>query len=259
MANLKSYPSTVIYTNSATSSAAIMKAFDAYETGDSRTSWTGTLAAFVVGGFDFNSIPNFATIKNIYITINAELTLTNKYITCRAVKNATSSGGYEDLGDGSICFIENSDSRQTVTKSFPVAASSLSADLLKNDTLQVRFYASGGGYLNEIYVTIEYEVPLFQITVTANPTTGGTVTGGGTYENGTSVTLTATPNTGYKFKQWSDGNTSATRTVTVSGDATYTAEFEKVATSNTFRGTSRQTSFGGTVKQTVYKGTTKIS
>ncbi len=54
----------------------------------------------------------------------------------------------------------------------------------------------------------------------------GSVTGGGTYEYGSSVTLTAIPNTGYKFKQWSDGNTDNPRTVTVTGDVTYTAEFE---------------------------------
>ena len=44
----------------------------------------------------------------------------------------------------------------------------------------------------------------YVITVSANPVTGGTVTGGGTYNYGTTVTLTATANTGYSFTQWTE-------------------------------------------------------
>jgi len=54
----------------------------------------------------------------------------------------------------------------------------------------------------------------------------GTVTGGGSYKVGTFVTLTATPNEHYTFAKWSDGNTQSTRTIVVTGDATYTAEFK---------------------------------
>ncbi|MBQ7295975.1 MAG: InlB B-repeat-containing protein [Clostridia bacterium] len=54
----------------------------------------------------------------------------------------------------------------------------------------------------------------------------GSVSGGGTYEYGSSAILTPTPNDGYVFKQWSDGNTDNPRTVTVTGNVTYTAEFE---------------------------------
>lgn len=64
---------------------------------------------------------------------------------------------------------------------------------------------------------------VYTITVTAGE--NGSVTGGGTYEEGSSVTITATPDRGYVFSEWQDNNTSATRTITVSGDATYTATF----------------------------------
>lgn len=80
-------------------------------------------------------------------------------------------------------------------------------------------------YYNSYKITFEYYIPTYTITV--NATAGGTVTGGGTYESGKTVTLTATPNTGYRFVKWSDGNTNATRTVTVTADATYTATFER--------------------------------
>ena len=41
------------------------------------------------------------------------------------------------------------------------------------------------------------------------------------------MTLTATADDGYEFKQWSDGNTDNPREVEVTKDATYTAVFEK--------------------------------
>jgi len=63
----------------------------------------------------------------------------------------------------------------------------------------------------------------YKLTVTAG--TGGTVSGGGTYAYNTKVTIKATANSGYHFVKWSDDNTSATRTVTVTKDATYTATF----------------------------------
>uniref|UniRef100_UPI003594198F beta strand repeat-containing protein n=1 Tax=Acetobacterium sp. TaxID=1872094 RepID=UPI003594198F len=58
----------------------------------------------------------------------------------------------------------------------------------------------------------------------------GTVSGGGNVANGTQVTLTATPNAGYKFSQWTDQNnavvgTSATLNVTVTDNVNYTASF----------------------------------
>lgn len=71
-----------------------------------------------------------------------------------------------------------------------------------------------------------FEKNTYTLTVTAG--TGGTVSGGGTYAHGDTATIKATPNTGYKFVKWNDGNTSATRTVTVTGAATYTATFEKL-------------------------------
>ncbi len=46
-----------------------------------------------------------------------------------------------------------------------------------------------------------------------------------TVDCGTVKTITATPNAGYHFVQWNDGNENASRSVTVSADITYTATF----------------------------------
>ncbi|WP_368503132.1 tetratricopeptide repeat protein [Alkalihalophilus sp. As8PL] len=61
---------------------------------------------------------------------------------------------------------------------------------------------------------------------------GGSISGGGgSYKAGTSVTLTATPNDGWRFVRW-DGaasGQSATTTVTMSQNRSVTAHFERVA------------------------------
>ena len=90
--------------------------------------------------------------------------------------------------------------------------------------------------LSGISITANYTIPTYTLTVTSNNTTYGTVTGGGTYDVGATATITATPNTGYKFVQWGDGNTSATRTFTVSADATYKARFEPITYYVAFEG-----------------------
>ena len=70
----------------------------------------------------------------------------------------------------------------------------------------------------------------YTLTVTSADTQMGSVSGGGQYAAGSQATVTATPNSGYQFKQWSDGNTSATRSVTVNADMTLTATFEAEST-----------------------------
>ena len=74
----------------------------------------------------------------------------------------------------------------------------------------------------------------YTLTVKSSNTAYGTVSGGGTYAINASVTIKATPKTGYKFTQWNDGNTSASRSVTVTGNKTYTATFEPIKYTVTF-------------------------
>ena len=55
------------------------------------------------------------------------------------------------------------------------------------------------------------------------------------YTGGTYVTISAQGTGDYVFDQWlEDGNTDATRTITVDGDATYTATFKKLIIHHTF-------------------------
>lgn len=50
-------------------------------------------------------------------------------------------------------------------------------------------------------------IPRYTITVGAAPSVGGTVAGGGTFLRGTHVVLTATPNAGYNFANWTENGT----------------------------------------------------
>ena len=85
----------------------------------------------------------------------------------------------------------------------------------------------------------------YTLTVASNNTAWGTVSGGGTYNEGATVTLTATAATGYRFVSWQDGNTQNPRTVTVTGNATYTATFEAIPpTQYTITATSNNTAWG---------------
>lgn len=65
----------------------------------------------------------------------------------------------------------------------------------------------------------------YTVTVSVNNPAMGSVSGGGTYNSGATATLTATANSGYHFDHWQDNNTQNPRTITVTGNATYTAYF----------------------------------
>lgn len=80
--------------------------------------------------------------------------------------------------------------------------------------------------------TLVYDVVLietYEITATANSDEWGTVTGGGTYEEGATCTLTATPAEGYAFVNWTkDGevvSTEATYSFTVTEAGDYIGNF----------------------------------
>ncbi|TAN36904.1 MAG: hypothetical protein EPN23_07235 [Verrucomicrobia bacterium] len=90
---------------------------------------------------------------------------------------------------------------------------------------------------------------LVTITTTANPTNGGSVSGGGEYIIGNTIALTATATNGWVFTNWNDGNTNNPRTViAAAGGASYTANFAVAATITALPGVAGQgTVFGNGV------------
>ena len=76
----------------------------------------------------------------------------------------------------------------------------------------------------------------YDVTVSADPAQGGTVAGGGSFVEGRTITVTATPNFGYNFVNWTEGNqevsTDASYVFTVSGERTLVAHFVEIPKSN---------------------------
>ena len=70
------------------------------------------------------------------------------------------------------------------------------------------------------------EGSIHNVTVQVQPAGTGTVTGGGPYANGETVTLEAIPNDGYHFVRWQDDVTDNPRTIFATTDMAFTAFFE---------------------------------
>ena len=95
------------------------------------------------------------------------------------------------------------------------------------------------------YFTIMEEIcDNITITVSSANENMGTVSGGGEYAFGTQVTITATPNQGYRFVRWTDDNTNNPRTITATTNATYIATFEEGTNNITITVTSANENMG---------------
>lgn len=85
-------------------------------------------------------------------------------------------------------------------------------------------------------LTVEAYTPptTYTISADASPAEGGSVSGGGSYTEGTSVTLTATNNPGYRFVGWVESGTTVSTnpnyTFVANSNRSLNAQFEKVYT-----------------------------
>ena len=106
----------------------------------------------------------------------------------------------------------------------------------------VKFYDKSGDarYQDKSSYSFPAEVPQtfkaefarkYTISVSASPTAGGSVSGGGVYRNGKSCTLAATANAGYVFDGWYEGSTklssNTSYSFTVSSNRTITGRFKE--------------------------------
>ena len=65
----------------------------------------------------------------------------------------------------------------------------------------------------------------YTLTLNVSPAGSGTVSGAGQYDAGTEAKISATPNSGYAFDRWSDGDTNTSRYITMNSSKTFTAYF----------------------------------
>ena len=77
-----------------------------------------------------------------------------------------------------------------------------------------------------------FEKKKYTVQTSTNPVDGGTTTGDGQYEHGTEATVTATPNEGYRFVNWTENNeivsTTQQYSFIVTSDRNLVANFEKL-------------------------------
>ncbi len=158
---------------------------------DTPTEWCEPIA--------FNTVEG----QSCTITVNANPT------------NGGSVSGGGELNIGSTCTL---------------SATANTGYTFQNWTLNDSVVSSSANYsftvTGEATYVANFQLNSYTITVTANPEAGGTVNGGGAYNHGTNATLTATANEGYTFTGWADGVQDNPRTVTVTGTASYVANFQ---------------------------------
>lgn len=102
--------------------------------------------------------------------------------------------------------------------------------------------------LLSLEVVFDYDYSEVTIRTISSPTAGGSTSGGGTCRVGSSVTLTATPNSGYLFLNWTKGgkvvSNNSTYSFIASEDAIYVAVFEEASRKYTIK-TSADPVVGG--------------
>ena len=95
------------------------------------------------------------------------------------------------------------------------------------------FAVGEGGSINQINLSVVSLQPTqYQLTATVTGGHGSISPTSGTYDEGTVVTLTAAPDTGYRVETWSgtdnDGSKANTNTVTMTSNRSVTVQFEEI-------------------------------
>lgn len=90
--------------------------------------------------------------------------------------------------------------------------------------------STGGDITSKTTLYAVWERIYYTVTLSANPSDGGTVSGADKYPAETEVTISAKANEGYEFTKWSDNNTNASRKITLKSNINLTAYFSKIYT-----------------------------
>ncbi|MBR4080884.1 MAG: right-handed parallel beta-helix repeat-containing protein [Clostridia bacterium] len=147
--------------------------------------------------------------------------------TCTIMTEVNPAGGGDVTGSGTYECGAQVTLTATAFEGWVFESWQLNGEVVSTDATYT-FTADGDATLTAVFARSKHT-----ITVTASPTEGGTATGGGTYEYGEEVTLTATAAEGYAFTGWqlngATMSTNATFTFYAVEDAAYTAIFSKNA------------------------------
>ena len=150
---------------------------------------------------DFTPYDVAGTTKQTFTYNNASYRITYNGSLASASENPFMVGFcIDNLGDLSIKLSYDGVSAET----YPLYRDQIYTQAKASDfsTTSVDFYSDFDMLPEYPSVSIEYVIPKYAIAATVDPSDTGTVTGAGTYDEGSSVTLKASPNTGYEFSGW---------------------------------------------------------
>lgn len=200
-----------------------------------------TVTAEAHEGYDFKGWQEGGTIVSTAVSYTFEATgarsLTAvfeakplpKYavnVTASPASGGSISGGGSGIEQGASVTVTATANEGYTFKYWEEAGKAVSSDA------SYTFAASGDRALTAVFEAIPVVTPPepTRYTITVNAGTGGTVSGGGTYDENQQVTITATPASGYRFVEWRENGVKVSEnssySVTASGNRTFTAVFE---------------------------------
>ena len=196
---------------------------------------TATLIASPATGYNFinwtetNSGDIVATTQSFDVLVTQDSAYTANFVkqsfTISAIANPTSGGSVS--GDGPYDY----NTTATLTATPATGYNFVNwTDTNSGDTVSVVSTLNITVTGNSSF-TANFSIQTYTINTSINPTSGGTVSGGGLYNYNETAVLTANPAIGYDFLNWietSSGNivsTSQSINITVTGDNSFTANF----------------------------------
>ena len=175
------------------------------------------------GGFGTSGKVTFTTKDNEKPTVKTiEVKDEDVTTTTASVSGIVTDDGGTQIIERGVCWSTNH--TPTISDNFVSKEGDLGEYTcdLTNLSPNTKYYAcayaknsKGLTYGNEVSFQTK-PLQTFTVEVSAYPSNGGTVTGGGTYDEGQSCTAKATENTGYNFVNWTENS------VQVSTDREYT-------------------------------------
>ena len=194
------------YTASVTLTASPTTGFSFANWMESDTLYATTTSISFTAYTDRNFVVNFDTIMH-HVNVSVNLA---------EAGTVTGSGDYQE---GSLAFVSAVPNEHYEFVSWTENGVTVSSN--PNYTFAV---------WGDRNLVANFSLVSFYVTATANPANGGEITGTGEYYYGDPCTLTATPNQGYFFENWTQNDSVVSTTQTysfiVTEDATYEANFD---------------------------------
>jgi hypothetical protein len=198
------------------------------DTSESTTKWK--MNFINIGTAFMNRVPDYGKVTNLTFSMSwkASISVGN---TCKVYLNDTVVAS--DSTSGTSKRTVSANNLQKYCASETADAGYVTNAYVVCDAPSYRKYTLSG-----IVWTIYWDDPIFTVTANVNNSDYGytSFSNGNSATVGNTVTVTATANAGYKFVQWSDGDTEPTKNITVNQDEisayntqkTYTAIFEPI-------------------------------